>query len=77
MQYRDLRDFIEALENDGELIRIRQNVNPYLEITEISDRTLRAGGPALLFEQAGNSKIPLLANLFGTEDRVARALGEQ
>ena len=77
MQYRDLRDFIEALENDGELKRIKQNVDPYLEITEISDRTLRAGGPALLFEHAGNSKIPLLANLFGTENRVARALGEE
>ncbi|MBC8212562.1 MAG: 4-hydroxy-3-polyprenylbenzoate decarboxylase [Gammaproteobacteria bacterium] len=77
MQYRDLRDFIEELEKDGELIRIKQNIDPYLEITEISDRTLRAGGPALLFEQAGNSNIPLLANLFGTENRVARALGEE
>jgi 4-hydroxy-3-polyprenylbenzoate decarboxylase len=76
MKYQDLRGFIQALEQDGELVRINKKVDPYLEITEISDRTLRAGGPALLFEQAGDSKIPLLANLFGTEQRVARALGE-
>ncbi len=76
MKYQDLRDFIQALEQDGELVRIKKKVDPYLEITEISDRTLRAGGPALLFEQAGDTQIPLLANLFGTENRVARALGE-
>ncbi len=76
MKYQDLRDFIQALEQDGELVRIKKKVDPYLEITEISDRTLRAGGPALLFEQAGETQIPLLANLFGTENRVARALGE-
>ncbi len=76
MKYQDLRDFIQSLEQDGELVRVNKKVDPYLEITEISDRTLRAGGPALLFEQAGDSKIPLLANLFGTEQRVARALGE-
>ena len=76
MKYQDLRDFIQALEQDGELVRVKQKVDPYLEITEISDRTLRAGGPALLFEQVGDTQIPLLANLFGTENRVARALGE-
>jgi len=76
MAYQDLRDFIDQLESDGELKRIKQHIDPKLEITEISDRTLRAKGPALLFEQAGESKIPLLANLFGTEQRVARALGE-
>ena len=76
MKYQDLRDFIQALEQDGELVRVEKKVDPYLEITEISDRTLRAGGPALLFEKAGDSDIPLLANLFGTEQRVARALGE-
>lgn len=76
MKYQDLRDFIEALEQNGELVRVSKKVDPYLEITEIADRTLRSGGPALLFEQAGDSKIPLLANLFGTEKRVARALGE-
>lgn len=77
MHYRDLRDFIQILEQEGDLIRITQRVDPYLEITEIADRTLRAEGPALLFEQAGDSKIPLLANLFGTEKRVAKALGEE
>ncbi len=77
MQYQDLRDFIQALESQGDLKRIKQRIDPNLEITEIADRTLRAGGPALLFEQAGDSEIPLLANLFGTEKRVAQALGEE
>jgi len=76
MQYRDLRDFIGQLERDGDLKRISKPVATELEITEISDRVLRAGGPALLFENPGGSAIPLLANLFGTEQRVARALGE-
>jgi 4-hydroxy-3-polyprenylbenzoate decarboxylase len=76
MEYRDLRDFIGQLEKTGDLKRISQRVDPNLEITEIADRVLRAGGPALLFEQPGESRIPLLANLFGTEQRVARALGE-
>lgn len=76
MAYRDLREFIEQLEKAGDLKRISQKVDPNLEITEISDRTLRAKGPALLFEQAGESDIPLLANLFGTEQRVAQAMGE-
>jgi 4-hydroxy-3-polyprenylbenzoate decarboxylase len=75
MHYRDLREFIEQLEKDGELKRIKQRIDPNLEITEIADRTLKRRGPALLFEQAGDSKIPLLANLFGTEQRVARAMG--
>ncbi|MCP4765129.1 MAG: 3-octaprenyl-4-hydroxybenzoate decarboxylase, partial [Gammaproteobacteria bacterium] len=77
MEYRDLRDFIDQLEAQGDLKRISQQVSPDLEITEISDRVLRAGGPALLFENPGNSKIPLLANLFGTAQRVAQALGEE
>ena len=76
MIYSDLRAFIAQLEKNGDLVRIKQKINPHLEITEISDRTLRAGGPALLFEQAGDSRIPLLANLFGTEQRVALAMGE-
>ena len=75
MRYRDLREFIEQLEKDGDLKRISQRIDPNLEITEIAQRTLRQQGPALLFEQAGDSKIPLLANLFGTEQRVARAMG--
>jgi 4-hydroxy-3-polyprenylbenzoate decarboxylase len=76
MQYKDLREFIDQLEKDGDLKRIKQKVDPNLEITEVSDRTLRKRGPALLFERAGDSTIPLLANLFGTEQRVARAMGE-
>jgi len=76
MRYRDLREFIEQLEKDGDLKRISRRIDPNLEITEIADRTLRRKGPALLFEQVGDSKIPLLANLFGTEQRVALAMGD-
>ena len=76
MEYKDLRDFIDQLERGGDLKRISKRISPNLEITEISDRVLRAGGPALLFENPGESKIPLLSNLFGTEQRVAQALGE-
>jgi 4-hydroxy-3-polyprenylbenzoate decarboxylase len=75
-QYRDLRDFIDDLEAHNDLSRISTIVDPNLEITEISDRCLRRKGPALLFENPLGSKIPLLANLFGTEQRVARAMGE-
>jgi len=75
MPHKDLREFIDFLEQQGELKRISTEVDPYLEITEICDRTLRAGGPALLFENPKNS-IPLLANLFGTPRRVALAMGQ-
>ena len=77
MKYRDLRDFIAQLEQRGELKRIRVEVDPYLEVTEICDRTLRAGGPALLFERPKGSRIPLLGNLFGTPGRVALGMGEE
>ena len=76
MEYKDLRDFIERLESMGELKRIPQCVDPYLEMTEIADRTLRAGGPALLFENPKDSDIPVLANLFGTPKRVALGMGQ-
>ena len=76
MHYKDLREFIDQLEKDGELKRIKHKIDPNLEVTEISDRTLRQKGPALLFERAGDSAIPMLVNLFGTEQRVARAMGE-
>lgn len=76
MHYKDLRDFIEQLEAMGELKRISHAVDPYLEITEICDRTLRAGGPALLFENPVGSAVPLLGNLFGTPERVAYGMGE-
>jgi len=75
MRYRDLRDFISQLENSGQLRRIQHPVDPCLEITEICDRTLRAGGPALLFENPRGSDIPVLANLFGTAERVAAGMG--
>ena len=77
MKYKDLRDFIDALEQRGELVRIRTEVDPRLEMTEIADRTLRAGGPALLFENPTGFDTPVLANLFGTEQRVALGMGAQ
>ncbi|HEY9145087.1 MAG TPA: 4-hydroxy-3-polyprenylbenzoate decarboxylase [Thiobacillus sp.] len=77
MKYRDLRDFIAQLEQRGELKRISLPVDPKLEMTEIADRVLRAGGPALLFENPKGSDIPLLANLFGTPERVALGMGEE
>lgn len=77
MKYRDLRDFIDQLEALGELKRIKQEVDPYLEVTEISDRVLRMGGPALLFENPKGSDIPMLTNLFGTPRRVALGMGHQ
>ncbi len=73
--YQDLNDFIRALEKQGELKRISQEVDPILEITEITDRVTKAGGPALLFEKVKGSNIPVLINTFGTEKRMAMALG--
>ncbi len=75
MKYSDLRSFVSQLEATGELKRIRAEVSPRLEMTEISDRVLRAGGPALLFEHPKGHEIPVLANLFGTVRRVAAAMG--
>ena len=77
MKYKDLRDFISNLEQMGELKRISIEVDPVLEMTEICDRVLRAGGPALLFENPKGSDIPVLANLFGTPKRVALGMGEE
>ena len=77
MIYRDLRDFIAQLEQRGELRRIDVEVDPHLEMTEIADRVLRAGGPALLFEKPKGHSIPVLANLFGTVGRVALGMGEE
>ncbi|EAQ32254.1 MULTISPECIES: 4-hydroxy-3-polyprenylbenzoate decarboxylase [Idiomarina] len=76
MKYQDLRDFIQQLEAKGELKRIQHEIDPYLEMTEIADRTLKAGGPALLFENVKGHSIPVLANLFGTPDRVAMGMGQ-
>src|SRR5665647_193691 len=75
MPYRDLRDFMAQLEQTGDLRRVAATVSPYLEMTALCDRTLRAGGPALLFEQPTGHNMPVLGNLFGTTERVARAMG--
>ena len=79
MHYTDLRDFINQLESIGELKRITQPISPILEMTEIADRALKAGGPALLFENVTDGtttyKMPVLANLFGTPRRVALGMG--
>ena len=76
MKYKDLRDFIHQLEAKGELVRISKEIDTDLEMTEIADRTLRAGGPALLFENPKNHTMPVLANLFGTPERVAMGMGQ-
>jgi 4-hydroxy-3-polyprenylbenzoate decarboxylase len=76
MKYKDLRDFISQLEKQGELKRIVAEVDPNLEMTEICDRVLKAGGPAILFEKPKGHSIPVLANLFGTPRRVAMGMGE-
>ena len=77
MHYKDLRDFIKQLEKQGELKRVTIPVDPYLEMTEICDRTLKQGGPALLFENPTGYNIPVLANLFGTPRRVAMGMGAE
>ncbi len=77
MKYRDLRDFIALLEARGELKRVTAPVDPRLEMTEICDRTLRRGGPALLFENPTGHSVPVLGNLFGTPQRVALGMGEE
>ena len=76
MSYRDLRDFLALLEQKGQLKRIAIEVDPHLEMTEIADRVLRAGGPALLFEKVKGHTMPVLANLFGTPERVALGMGQ-
>jgi 4-hydroxy-3-polyprenylbenzoate decarboxylase len=75
--FSDLREFLAFLEKQGELKRISVEVDPHLEFTEICDRTLRAGGPALLFENPKGYAMPVLGNLFGTPKRVALAMGQE
>ena len=72
---RDLREWIALLEREGELVRVAAEVDPHLEVTEIVDRTVRAGGPALLFQHPKGSQHPLLINQFGTERRMCLAFG--
>ncbi|MDQ5904660.1 MAG: 4-hydroxy-3-polyprenylbenzoate decarboxylase, partial [Pseudomonadota bacterium] len=76
MRYLDLRDFISQLERLGELKRVSVEVDPKLEMTEICDRVLRAGGPAILFERVKGHDMPVLGNLFGTPRRVALGMGQ-
>ncbi|HEX7643970.1 MAG TPA: 4-hydroxy-3-polyprenylbenzoate decarboxylase [Burkholderiaceae bacterium] len=77
MKYSDLRDFISQLQQLGELKRVSLPISPHLEMTEVCDRTLRAGGPALLFEKPSGHSIPVLGNLFGTPRRVALGMGAE
>jgi 4-hydroxy-3-polyprenylbenzoate decarboxylase len=76
MKYKDLRDFLAQLERQGELKRVAVEVDPHLEMTEICDRLLKAGGPAVLFEKPRGHAIPVLGNLFGTPKRVAMGMGQ-
>ena len=76
MKYKDLRDFIAQLEAIGELKRIPVEIDPRLEMTEICDRILKAGGPAVLFEKPKGHTMPVLGNLFGTPKRVAMGMGQ-
>ena len=75
MAYSSLRDFVKALERADELKRIKTKVSPDLEISEITDRVSKAGGPALLFENVEGSDMPLLINTYGSYSRMAMALG--
>lgn len=75
MAYDDLRSLLRALEREGDLKRIKAEVDPYLEIGEIVDRVNKAGGPALLFENVKGSAMPLAMNVFGTDRRLLKALG--
>ena len=75
MAYSNLRDFVKALEQAGELKRIKTEVSPDLEISQITDRVSKAEGPALLFENVEGSQMPLLINAFGSQKRMAMALG--
>ena len=77
MKYKDLRDFISQLEAQGELVRVKTEVDPHLEMTEICDRVLRSGGPAILFENPKGFDTPVLGNLFGTPRRVALGMGQE
>src|SRR5215475_9627558 len=77
MPFTDLHDFLRYLDRHGQLKRVRAEVDPELEVTEIAQRVLREQGPALLFERPKGSSTPLLMNLFGTMGRVRAALGRE
>src|SRR5215212_4968843 len=75
MPARDLRAFIKQLDQAGELRHVEAKVSPRLEITEIADRVMKSGGPALLFENVEGSTMPVLINAFGSRRRMSMALG--
>jgi len=75
MAYDGMAEFVSALEARGELVRVRQRVSPDLEIAGIADRVMKSGGPALLFENVGGSRFPLLINAYGSRTRMSMALG--
>ena len=75
MAFRNLSEFLHALEADGDLVRVQETVSPRLEISEIADRSVKGGGPALLFENVEGSSIPIAINLFASRNRMLRALG--
>src|SRR5437764_639422 len=74
-RFQDIRSWIAFLRDQGELVDVHVSVDPYLEVTEIVDRTVKSGGPALLFHRVGDSPHPMLINQFGTERRMCMALG--
>ncbi|HYX86009.1 MAG TPA: menaquinone biosynthesis decarboxylase, partial [Gaiellales bacterium] len=75
MAFRDQRDWLEHLRGQGELVEVAAEVDPHLEIAEITDRVTKAGGPALLFTNVRGSAMPLLINQFGSERRMCMAFG--
>jgi len=75
MAYDGMAEFVSTLESRGELVRVTRRVNPVLEVSAIADRVMKAGGPALLFEQVGDSKFPLVINAYGSRARMSLALG--
>src|SRR5579864_7820149 len=75
MAYDGLEAFVEALERENELVRISRRVDARLEVAEIADRVMKAGGPALLFEDVSGSRFPLLINAFGSRRRMSLSLG--
>ena len=77
MAYRDLKHFVDVLRQRGELKEISVEVDPVLEISEIADRVVKAGGPALLFTNVKGHRMPVLINAFGTMERMALALGAE
>ena len=77
MAYQSLREFMARLEGAGRLVRVQAPVSPELEITEIHTRLLAERGPAVLFERVAGSELPLLANLFGTVERVAWGMNRE